>query len=68
MIAPSSKAADLLLKGDDAKPMKFGSYIEALNYLGDDGWEVIQTLDEGGTGLWGATTSSYAYLMKRKKG
>lgn len=41
---------------------------QLLNNLGRDGWELINALPlGGGTGGWGAETSGFALIFKRKK-
>ena len=41
---------------------------QLLNELGKDGWELTGIAPiGGGTGGWGAETSSYTFIFKRKK-
>ncbi len=40
----------------------------ALNELGSSGWELTSVAPiGGGTGGWGAETSKFAFIVKRKK-
>ncbi len=62
-----TSGTDFSVKDENGKKLKFKTYIEALNYLGEQGWEIIQTL-ENVKGMSIMSTAGYAYLMKRKKG
>lgn len=53
---------DTRLKGKDGKPIKFNSTIDALNYMGSDGWELVQVY----TTTYSADTFRYHYLLKKE--
>lgn len=56
-----------LVKGWINKKVDTGSE-QLLNELGNDGWELTGIAPiGGGTGGWGAETSSYTFIFKRKK-
>ena len=53
---------DTRLKNKDGKPIKFNSLIDALNYLGNDGWELVQVY----TTIYSANTTRNHYLLKKE--
>lgn len=38
----SSSWSDQRLRGEDGKPMKFNSMVDAMNWMGEKGWEFVQ--------------------------
>jgi hypothetical protein len=50
------------IKDDEGKIQKFNSMIDALNYMGDQGWEFVQAF----TVTQGTNTHVYHFLLKRK--
>ncbi|MCE1156119.1 MAG: hypothetical protein LWW91_08370 [Bacteroidales bacterium] len=54
--------SDTRLKDKDGKPIKFNSLIDALNYMGNDGWELVQVF----TSTYSADTYKYHYLLKKE--
>lgn len=50
------------LKGEDGKPMVFNSMIDALNFMGDQGWEFVQAY-----AITVSNQNVYHYLMKKRK-
>ena len=56
-----------MIKGWINKKVDTGSE-QLLNGLGNDGWELTGIAPiGGGVGVWGAETSSYTFIFKRKK-
>lgn len=51
---------DTRIKGEDGKPIKFTSMVDAMNYMGKEGWEFVQayTITHG-------SSSVYHWLLKR---
>jgi len=48
------------LKGKDGKPIKFNSMIDALNYMGNQGWEFEQAY-----AIYTGNSNVYHYLLKK---
>lgn len=53
---------DLRLKGDDGKPIIFNTKIDALNHMGEDGWELVST-----TYVSSGTIVTEKCLMKKRR-
>lgn len=49
------------IKDDEGKIQKFNSMIDALNYMGDQGWEFVQAYAVTS----GSNTHVYHYILKR---
>ncbi len=57
--------ADNRLKGEDGKAIKFNTNVDAMNYMGNQGWEFAQsTVVSVPTGM-GANTLVYITVMKK---
>ena len=52
--------ADLRLKNDAGKAIKFNSMIDALNYMGAQGWEFVQAY-----AITVGNSNVYHYLLKK---
>ena len=50
-----------VIKEEDGKAIKFNSMIDALNYMGTQGWEFVQAY-----AVTMGNTNVYHFLMKRK--
>ncbi len=70
---------DTRLKGKDGRPIRFNSMIDALNFMGSDGWELVQAYTTSVASTSTSTTSTptststsntssyiYHYLLKRE--
>jgi len=54
-------AADLRLKDEEGKPIKFNSMIDALNFMGNLGWEFVQAY-----AITMGNTNVYHFLLKKE--
>jgi hypothetical protein len=54
---------DKRLKDETGKPIEFNSMIDAMNFMGDDGWEFVQAF------VVSSGQSSYVYhwILKKRK-
>ncbi len=56
------------LRGDDGKPIVFNSMIDAMNWMGADGWELVLAYVEadvsGSSGSTSTTTTTHWVLKK----
>ena len=59
---------DTRLKGPDGRAIRFNSMIDALNFMGSDGWELVQVYTTSTTSATTPVTTSvtYHYLLKRE--
>lgn len=52
---------DHRIVGDDGKPIKFNSMMDALNYMGDRGWEFVQAY-----AITSGNSHVYHFLLTKK--
>lgn len=56
--------SDNRLRGEDGKPMTFNSMVDAMNWMGADGWEFMQAyVITTGSGMGGQNV--YHWLLKK---
>ena len=56
---------DRRLRGDDGKSVKFNSMVDALNYMGTEGWEFVQAYVITVPSMGGGQ-NVYHWLLKRE--